>query len=175
MHLLINPAGEVIFDQVKWLVERVIEFTDYWNVPLQGHPHQTLHTEIRLKGTVVERIDFVAGRRIQHQTEMSGVHSFKNRHGLSLRQFPGFPPESRVRPVFLHRFIQKINEAGQPFMQRKATTAGAGAELTANPRLLVIGVDHDVIDLRKAGHEVGKQLHILFLDGRVHDAGGADR
>ena len=101
----------------------MIELAHDGDPALVGGAHHSLHAKIGCEGPVVERIDFVAGGRVECQTEALGLDPLENCHHLTPRQFPRFPPESGVRSNRTHGIIEHIEESRQSFADRNAAAA----------------------------------------------------
>ena len=109
----------------------MIELAEHRDVPLQRHPHQALDAKVGFEGAIVEGIDLVARRWIQHQPEVGRLDLVENGDDLALGKFPRLPPEARVGAAFLHRVVEHIEKTGKPLVQRQTAAPRTRPELAA--------------------------------------------
>ena len=174
-HLLVDQAGKEVFEEVERLVEGVVELAEHRDAAFLGHLHESPHAEIGFERAVVEGIDLVAARGVEHESEVGGLHIVEDRHHLPLGKLPRLPPQPGVRPHRLHCLIEHVEKGRQAGVERYAAATRAGTELAAEPRLLVERVDEHVVDLWERDHELLEEVSILRLHGLVEDAGRPHR
>ena len=87
-------------------------------------------------------------------------------------KLPGLPPQAGLPARLLPGGGEAVEEARQALVQRRAQAARAGAELGAQPGILVVGIDQQVIHVGEVAGEDFEQQHVAVQNGVVGDAVG---
>src|SRR5436190_12646187 len=109
---------------------------------------------------------------MERKAEAARLDLFRASKGLAGGQFPGFPPEAAARTDRLPAGGEMVEEGNQSFMQWNAETARAGTKFAAQPGILIISVDEQIIHARKIVGENLQQQLVATRDFIIHDAIG---
>src|ERR1700722_8706037 len=153
------------FEFFAWAAEPV--FDDHRDVPLLGHARHVFQPAIHRHGA-----DDFSNVAMKRETEARGLDAFGAGEGLAGREFPWFPPEAALRMGLAPASGKGIKQQDQSFIEGNAEATGTGAEFTAEPRILIVGIDEEIINAGKIARESVEQEFVTAGAPFVSEAVG---